>query len=108
MSGTAQQLGSKHLLALIPGNTCNSKVNLDRLLINVQPDDRSLLVNVVSVLQVLRGNGATNLSNNLEVVVTSKGYDLISTLTTSLDKEFVITSNDFEERARSNPDQLQP
>lgn len=99
MSGNASRNNAQYIKTLIPnGNTCVSTVNMDRLLANVQPDDKPLISNIVSVLQVMRGTGGIDLSSNMEVVVTTKGYDLISTLSSSLDKEFVITSNDFEER----------
>lgn len=104
MNGNAARNNVQYLKTLIPnGNTCVSNVNMDRLLVKVAPDDKPLITNIVSVLQVMRGTEGIDLSNNMEVVVTAKGYDLISTLSNSLDKEIIITSNDFEEQAYPSP-----
>jgi hypothetical protein len=86
---------TKHLISLMPGNTRVSDVDIERLVSSVLPDDRVLVTNIITTLQVLRGP-QNHLCSNYEIVRNSKGYDLIATLSNSLKKEFTVSHNDME------------
>ena len=81
------------LLALIPCKTATVKVDMEELLKPVQLEDRVLVSNVIKTMQVLRTH---DFLQNFEVVCNKKGYDIIGTLSTSFDKELIVTSADFE------------
>jgi hypothetical protein len=96
MGGHPNKCNADYLLSMLPGTggSAVSRVDLDRLTKDVLPDDRVLIANIVNTIQVLRANGVA-LCTNFEVVRNSKGYDLISTLSSS-DREFTISHNDME------------
>lgn len=58
-------------------------------------EDKMLVNSVIEALRVLRQNRPA-LVENIEVVKTKKGYDVIGTLSKSLTDSWVVTFSDFE------------
>jgi len=93
MAGNAANTHTQNLLSLLPGNKISINVDLERLLKNVHNDDRTTIQNVITTMHVLRTH---EFVSNVEVVPHRIGYDVIGTLSKSLEKELILTSSDFE------------
>ena len=93
MAGNAAHTHTQNLLSLLPSNKISVNVDLERLLKNVHKDDKTTIQNVITTMYVLRTH---ELVSNVEVVPHRVGYDVIGTLSKSLEKELILTSSDFE------------
>jgi hypothetical protein len=93
MAGNAAHTHTQNLLSLLPSNKISVNVDLERLLKNVHKDDKTTIQNVITTMYVLRTH---ELVSNVEVVPHRIGYDVIGTLSKSLEKELILTSSDFE------------
>ena len=93
MSGNAAHTHTQNLLSMLSNNKCSVNVDLERLLKNVHNEDKTTIQNVITTLHVLRTH---EFVSNVVVVPHRIGYDVIGTLSKSLDKELVLTSSDFE------------
>ena len=94
---TTSNSGNEHtarLLSFMPGRGASTvRADLDKLLAEVHPDDKTLVSNVIKTMQVLRTH---DFVHNFEVVRNKKGYDVVGTLASNFNQELIITSADFE------------
>ena len=81
------------MLSMIPGDK-TIKVDFEKLLKDVPQDDKTLVGNVIKTMHILRSG--ENFISNIEICPNRKGYDVIGTLSNSLDKEVIVSNTDFE------------
>jgi hypothetical protein len=96
-AGTSASAAKDHtanLLSYMPGaGKLAAKIDYERLLEKVHPEDKTLVCNVIQTMQILRSH---DFVRNFEIVKHKKGYDIVGTLASNFDNELIITSADFE------------
>ena len=81
-------------MSFLPGvGKSTTKIDYEKLLELVHPEDKTLVCNVIKTMQILRTH---DFVRNLEIVNHKKGYDIVGTLASNFDNELIITSADFE------------
>ena len=88
------------MLSMIPGDK-TIKLDFEKLLKDIPIDDKTLVGNVIKTMHILRSG--ENFISNIEICPNRKGYDVIGTLSNSLDKEVLVSNTDFEVLTSVNP-----
>jgi len=91
------------MLSMIPGDK-TIKLDFEKLLKDVPQDDKTLVGNVIKTMHILRSG--ENFISNIEICPNRKGYDVIGTLSNSLDKEVIVSNTDFEVLTSVNPTRI--
>ena len=91
------------MLSMIPGDK-TLKIDFEKLLKDVPSDDKTLVGNVIKTMHILRSG--ENFISNIEICPNRKGYDVIGTLSNSLDKEVIVSNTDFEVLTSVNPTRI--
>jgi hypothetical protein len=91
------------MLSMIPGDK-TLKIDFEKLLKDVPQDDKTLVGNVIKTMHILRSG--ENFISNIEICPNRKGYDVIGTLSNSLDKEVIVSNTDFEVLTSVNPTRI--
>jgi hypothetical protein len=91
---------TSQMLSMIPGATNVMNLDMEKLLTTVHTEDRVLVGNIIKTMHVLRTH---DFISNIEIIPNKKGFDVIGTLSTSLEKELIISNADFEIIMSVNP-----
>jgi len=94
---------TENMLSMIP-SAKTIKVDFEKVLKDIPPDDRTLVGNVIKTMHILRTS--EDFISNIEICANRKGYDIIGTLSNSLDKEVIISNTDFEIITSVNPTRI--
>jgi hypothetical protein len=92
-----------NMLSMIPGGK-TIHLDFEKILKDVPQDDRTLVGNVIKTMHILRKG--EDFISNIEICPNRKGYDVIGTLSNSLDKELIISNTDFEVIQSVNPTRI--